>query len=106
MDFSRQINYISAGDFPECRLQGKQYSSRYKKQFHTVALREYHKQFLQKYGQSPLQFPPFKWQKSFRDHVIRDEKDLCSHLRYVENNHLKHGLKKRKFCWSYYLYLS
>ena len=34
----------------------------------------------------------FQWQKSFHDHIIRDEKDYFKHLKYTENNYIKHGL--------------
>ena len=101
-EFSRDINYIIAGDIPECRLQGKQYSFRYKKQFYTISLGKYRQGFLQKYVQSPSQFPHFRWQSSFRDRIIRDEKDLYNHLRYIENNYLKHGLEKNELSWSCY----
>jgi REP element-mobilizing transposase RayT len=33
----------------------------------------------------------FRWQESFREHVLRDEKDLLSHYRYVLGNPNKHG---------------
>ena len=91
-EFSRDINYIIEGDIPECHLQGKQYSPRYKKQFPVVVLEKYHRQFSRKYGNNQIQFPPFKWQKSFRDHIIRNEKDLHNHLLYIQDNHIKHEL--------------
>ena len=31
---------------------------------------------------------PFKWQSSFRDHLIRDEKDYQNHLEYIKNQPL------------------
>ncbi len=37
-----------------------------------------------------VDIPPFKWQRGFFEHVIRDEKDFVNHLRYTENNHKKH----------------
>lgn len=38
-------------------------------------------------------FHAFRWQKSFRDHIIRDENDYLNHLDYIYNNAVKHGLK-------------
>lgn len=32
------------------------------------------------------------WQKSFYDHVIRDEIDLANHFNYIHYNPVKHGL--------------
>ncbi len=34
----------------------------------------------------------FQRQKSFHDHIIRDEKDYFKHLKYTENNYIKHWL--------------
>ena len=41
----------------------------------------------------------FKWQSSFRDHLIRDEKDYQNHLEYIKNQPLKHQLAERKWYW-------
>lgn len=43
--------------------------------------------------------PYFKWQKSFRDHVIRSDKDHSNHLEYIFNNALKHGLIEKPEKW-------
>jgi REP element-mobilizing transposase RayT len=54
-----------------------------------------------KYSNKPKKYPrlpKFKWQKSFHDHVIRDQKDLENHLHYTEYNYLKHHLKEN---WQY-----
>jgi REP element-mobilizing transposase RayT len=37
-------------------------------------------------------YPKFKWQRGFYDHVIRDEKDFENHYRYTVYNFKKHGL--------------
>ena len=29
------------------------------------------------------------WQRSYHDHIIRDEEDYLNHLRYIENNPIK-----------------
>ena len=36
----------------------------------------------------------FYWQLSFHDHIIRDEKDLYTHIEYIRYNPVKHGLTK------------
>lgn len=38
-------------------------------------------------------FPKFKWQRSFHDHIIRNQKDFDNHFNYIANNHLKHSDK-------------
>jgi putative transposase len=37
------------------------------------------------------------WQKSFWDHVIRNETDLYRHIHYIHYNPVKHGLAKTAF---------
>jgi putative transposase len=37
------------------------------------------------------------WQKSFWDHVIRDDSDLEKHIHYIHYNPVKHGLVKKAF---------
>lgn len=32
------------------------------------------------------------WQRSFHDHVIRDDKDFINHVNYIHYNPVKHGL--------------
>lgn len=41
------------------------------------------------------------WQRSFYDHVIRDERDLHDHIRYIQYNPVKHGYVKdaREWPW-------
>ena len=51
-----------------------------------------------KYGKNPNSFPKFKWQKSFYDHVIRDQDDFWRHFQYTIYNHKKHGLPED---WKY-----
>ncbi|MFH1537213.1 MAG: hypothetical protein ABID45_04445 [Patescibacteria group bacterium] len=36
----------------------------------------------------------FKWQKSFRDHIIRNEVDFKKHIEYIEKNPYKHKIVK------------
>ncbi|MBU1165294.1 transposase [Patescibacteria group bacterium] len=94
---SRDINYIisdhhAVGDIPECRLRGKQYSYRFDKEYTIPNLSKCQNQFIQKYDTSQHQFPKFKWQKSFYDHVIRDDRNFEYHYDYTVYNHQKHGL--------------
>lgn len=39
----------------------------------------------------------FIWQKSYHDHVIRDEQDLTNHFQYLEKQWIKHKLKENKY---------
>jgi len=50
-----------------------------------------HSQFLQKYGQNQIKIPKFKWQKSYHDHIIRDEEDFENHYNYTVYNFQKHN---------------
>ena len=65
---------------------------------HVEKLNELHQQFINKYGQCH-KFPPFKWQKSFHFHVVNNQRDFTNHLRYIDNQWIKHDLKENKFCY-------
>ena len=41
------------------------------------------------------------WQPRFWDHVIRDERDMNSHIDYIHFNPVKHGLTKAPGEWEY-----
>ena len=43
--------------------------------------------------------PRFRWQHSFHDHYILDEKDLYFHIEYIRNQYIRHGLSENK--WLY-----
>ena len=43
-------------------------------------------------------FPLFKWQKSYHDHYIRNDKDFAFHWEYIKRNPEKHKLPD---CWPY-----
>jgi len=78
---SRDINYVIKnalyeGDTSTCRFHIRQMLQKYQFDF------LYHQ----------TQTPPFKWQKSFYDHVIRTEEDLHTHLNYIQRNPIKHGV--------------
>jgi len=53
---------------------------------------KYRKVFVEKYGHPQNDIPPFHWQQSFHDHVIRNEKDFSKHLNYIANNCIKHSI--------------
>ncbi|MFH1822112.1 MAG: transposase [Patescibacteria group bacterium] len=105
---ARDINYIyndkyynqnNEGDIPECRLQGMQYSQRKKQHYYTPKLAYFQKRFANKYNyNNVIQLPQFKWQKSFHDHIIRNNKDYINHHNYTVYNHLKHKLPEN---WRY-----
>ncbi|MEA3464083.1 MAG: transposase [Patescibacteria group bacterium] len=63
---------------------------------------KYRQQFIIKYGNPQLEIPKFKWQKSFYDHVIRNEKDFLKHLNYIAFNCVKHKVcdNEEKYKWS------
>jgi REP element-mobilizing transposase RayT len=46
-------------------------------------------------------FIRFQWQKSFRDHIIRDDRDYYNHLDYIYNNAVKHGLVTNADDWPF-----
>jgi len=45
--------------------------------------------------------PRFRWQKSFRDHIIRNEGDFHKHLNYIQSNAVKHGLANEPEDWKW-----
>ena len=79
----------------ENRLKGGEYEQ-YKEviQEHQEKVKKLKQKYIQKYGHNQDIFPPFKWQKSFHDHVIRGDKDFQYHYEYIINNPEKHGLVK------------
>jgi REP element-mobilizing transposase RayT len=46
-----------------------------------------------------IDLPQFRWQKSFRDHLIRNQQDFDNHIEYIYNNALKHGLPNAPHLW-------
>jgi putative transposase len=59
--------------------------------------------FTAKHTTTEFSSPPFKWQESFHDHVIRDEKDFFRHLKYIHYNCVKHNIcdNPEKYRWSF-----
>jgi putative transposase len=41
------------------------------------------------------------WQRRYWEHLIRDERDLASHVDYIHFNPVKHGYVKRAVDWPY-----
>jgi len=95
--FTRDVNYIinhpSEGDIRECRLRGGEYE-RFAElvKNHDEILKQLKIQFNQKHGFNQTTFPKFKWQKSFYDHMIRDERDFENKYIYTVYNFQKHNL--------------
>ena len=81
-------NAISAGDDIYHRLRWSN------------VLIDLHRRFVGSYG-IHHNIPHFRWQSSFRDHMIRNEDDYLNHLEYIYNNAVKHGLVKdaEEFPW-------
>jgi REP element-mobilizing transposase RayT len=115
-NFSRNANYVmeyadydherhnskksivpNEGDNDHCRLPGGHRLSKdvvcsYTKYIETIQkMDKYISNLKTKYHQSKHQLPPFKWQKSFHDHIIRNEKDFYAHYEYITQNYKKHG---------------
>ncbi|MFH0952393.1 MAG: transposase [Patescibacteria group bacterium] len=96
--FSRDVNNLLVGAVHEPRLRGWQYSHRFKKYFLVINSNKYHKYF-----QNEPFTKRFKWQKSFYDHIIRNENDYFNHVNYIHINPQKHGLMND---WRSYPYSS
>jgi REP element-mobilizing transposase RayT len=60
---------------------------------HYVHLNNLRVQFVDKYGLNQNKFPKFHWEKSFRDHYIRSQKDFDEHVRYIQENPMKHKIE-------------
>ncbi len=98
--YTRHINFI-LGHEPEgaicksllrVRNQGKYQIYEGLIEKHYEYLFELRKLFIAKYGQAQTYFLKFHWQKSFRDHYIRNENDFDEHLRYIYENPMKHKI--------------
>jgi putative transposase len=42
------------------------------------------------------------WQRSYYDHILREDEDIASHIRYILNNPIRHGLVESwtEYRWS------
>jgi len=57
--------------------------------------------FAYQYRQRKRLYEATIWQRRFWDHVIRDERDLNTHLDYIHYNPVKHGLVSSPYDWQY-----
>ena len=55
-----------------------------------IKLQHYRDEFLHKYH-TAFPYPRFSWQKSFHDHIIRNQQDFYNHVRYISYQNKKHG---------------
>ncbi|MBI4977911.1 MAG: transposase [Spirochaetes bacterium] len=46
-----------------------------------------------------IDIPKFAWQKSYRDHLVRDDDDLIRHVEYIRNQWIKHDLQENAYCF-------
>ncbi len=91
--FGRKMDIPNASDVAPRRLQVQE---KHMKSFLPV----YRRRFIDTYGTNH-NIPFFKWQKSFRDHIIRGDNDFTKHLEYIFNNALKHGLVRESEEWKW-----
>lgn len=95
-NMSRNINIVFGYDpFPN-HMKAGLINPAFKQ--HVDLLHNLRKQFIDKYG-SNHNIPKFKWQLSFYDHIIRNDFDHFQHLKYIQNQWIKHELPSNKWCW-------
>ncbi len=105
---SRDFNYIldanNEGEIRESRLQNGNYA-KFKNiiKSHDKQLKIIKNEFDVKYKDAKSNIPEFKWQQSFHDHIIRNEKDFYHHLNYIATNCIKHNIceDEEKYKWSF-----
>jgi REP element-mobilizing transposase RayT len=90
------IGFHPEGDIGQYRLREHEYREKWQIEMDKFVIRIRNK-FLQKYGTNH-NIPKFRWQKSFHDHVIRDQCDYDNHWNYTMYNYKKHGLLEN---WQY-----
>lgn len=86
-------HWVRSGDNAHCRLQNHESWQNEMDEF-VLKMRE---KIISIYG-AHHKFPKFKWQKSFHDHVIRNQKDFENHWNYTMYNYKKHELPEN---WQY-----
>jgi len=103
IDLDKLSSYPVEGEVGQPRLRRDGYNfpefddtRRRIREFDKITLK-YRKQYTKKYGNN-LFLPKFKWQKSFHDHIIREENDFNNHWDYTMYNFLKHDLPEN---WQY-----
>jgi REP element-mobilizing transposase RayT len=81
------MGYARPGDDDECAIHPRECA---RLNEFLMKIRNYREKFVARHGdRSP--FPPFKWQKSYHDHYIRDMDDLRNHLAYIARQCAHHG---------------
>ena len=80
-----------AGDVTSRRLRGYELHLR---DTLPLLLRALHETCGLKHG-----IPRSRWQKSFHDHIIRNEHDFHAHLNYIWCNAVKHGFVRKPEDW-------
>jgi REP element-mobilizing transposase RayT len=95
-NFSRDCNYVMG--FNDTRCVGSHEGADSNPRLHgnprvhgnNAIVESYRNKFVARHGgRSP--HPPFRWQKSYHDHIIRDMDDLRNHLAYIARQCSHHG---------------
>ncbi len=104
--FSHNVNVILGYNKPYTPSEGAQSIARLRgydvgvvataEQFNQYIL-NLRNQFIQKY-QNGHPFPKFRWHKSFRDHIERNDKDFGIKWNYIKWNPVKHNMPNN---WPY-----
>ncbi len=89
---NRVMGYNNMNHAPGCAQNANEGAQNNPEGAQTFArLRDYREKFIEIHnGVCP--HPPFRRQKSFHDHYIRDAADFWNHLRYIEIQPAKHGV--------------
>lgn len=97
---SRNINIILGyNDFDLNKMidsEGDVGQRRLRREFDKIT-QHYRDKYIIKYA-NKSHLPKFKWQKSFHDHIIRNDYDFRNHWNYTMHNFLKHNLPEN---WKY-----
>jgi len=100
-----KLAILKNNDIIDKKLDGKYESRRKLIENHYQSLKNFKYKFIKKYGENQNTFPKFKWQKSFRDHYMRDKKDFEEHIKYIHDNPFKHNIpnaEKYQYIFSNY----
>jgi REP element-mobilizing transposase RayT len=92
--FGRNNYKTSAGDVAPRRLQTEKSPTSQNKTIPQTLINRnniFRQRFIETYGNN-CNMPFFKWQKTFRDHIIRNQEDFNHHLSYIYQNAVKHQL--------------
>ncbi|MBU1164990.1 transposase [Patescibacteria group bacterium] len=87
--YNNELNPINEGDIGQCRLPKEEQDMI--KEF-IMNVKDYREQFIKKYRFDKTLPPKFKWQKSYYDHIIRNEHDMVYYYDYTAYNFQKHNL--------------